>query len=362
MKRIGRWLGLFLAGVLAVVAASALGAVQGTTHKVSGVLDFQGVTCPSKGPCIAVGETPRNAQNESTGVFAAISGGKPGGAHKVPGTNRLSSVACPSANKCIALGEVFGSHVQKAVYVEISHGKAGKVHDLGIGGAASIGCGSSTSCWVLGDDFPANPRGPSDFHPAVVHLVNGKVAKTYKPMGNYDFFAGESGGASPVCSSASSCIAVGTTDFGGAGPGAIFSLRRGKVKISHKVSGTDLLSGLSCTSRTFCTIVGDKLNGEVEEGKVTTLSSGKVGQVRTATVSTFALACHSASSCFSFGSTFTNNKVQSWLVPINHGKPGSPQKISSFVNAATCKGKHCLAVGEVGQFPNQQGTVFSFTG
>jgi hypothetical protein len=362
MKGMGHWFGLVGVGVLLVIAASALGAVQGTTHKVSGVLDFEGVACPSQGPCIAVGETPRSSQNFSTGVFAAISHGKPGTAHKVPGTNRLSGVACPSANQCIAVGELFGSSGEKAVYVKISHGKAGSVHDLGINGAASIGCGSAASCWVLGDDFPANPTGPTSFHPAVVHLEHGKVTKTYKPMGSYDFFAGESGGAPPVCFSATSCIAVGSTDFGGKGPGAIFSLHKGRVKITHKVSGTDLLTGLSCTSSTSCTLVGDKQNGEVEEGEVATLSSGKVGSLRSVNVSTFPLACHSASACFSFGSTFSGGKSQSWVVPIDHGKPGTPEKMSSFATAATCQGKLCLAVGDVGQFPTQQGTVFSFRG
>jgi hypothetical protein len=359
MKGIGRWLGLVVVGLLLAVAASALGAIQGRTHKVSGVLDFQGVTCPSRGPCLAVGETPRSSKGFSTGVFTPISQGKPGAVHKVPGTNRLSGVACPSANQCIAVGELFGSAAEKAVYVKISHGKPGPVHDLGIDGVASIGCASAASCWVLGDDFPARPTGSSDFHPAVVHLVNGKVAKTYKPMGSYDFFGGENGGAPPVCFSATSCLAAGSTDFSGNGPGAIFSLHRGKVKIAHKVPGTDLLSGLSCTSSTSCTLVGDKLNGEVEEGKVATLSSGKV-RVRDTSVSTFGLACHSASACFSFGTTFSAGKAQSWIVPIDRGKPGTPEKMSSFVTAATCRGKLCLAVGEVGQFPNDKGTVFSF--
>jgi hypothetical protein len=347
------------AALCAAIVTSAFGAIGGTTHKVSGVSDFQGVACPPSGACIAVGETPRNKQNFSSGAFAEISGGKPGSAKSVAGTNLLSRVACPKANFCIAVGYTFSGSSQHAVYVTIDHGKAGKVQDLGISGAASIGCGTSSSCWVPGEDFPQHGGTPT---PMLVHLVDGKVAKVYTLSGSYSFAAGESGGPTPFCSSATSCIMAGTSGFTSSATGLIFSMDKGKVKIEHTVSGTSAISALDCTSSSYCTLVGYKNTGSTPQGEVTTLSSGKLGTLESVKFGLFPLACRAASACYSFGGVFTKTSSQEYIVPIDRGKPGNPQKIDTFVSAATCKGKLCLGVGNQGQFPKGIGTVFAFQG
>lgn len=354
-----RYAALATTGVCAVIATSAFGAIGGTTHKVAGVGDFQGVACPPKGSCIAVGETPRNKLNISTGVFTPISGGKPGTARTVAGANILTRVACPSNNLCIAVGSSFSGPSQHAVYVVIDHGKAGKVQDLGINGVASIGCGSASSCWVPGEDFSA---GGANSSLALVHLVNGKVAKVYKLSGSYSFSAGESGGATPFCTSATSCILAGTSGFTSSATGLTFSMNNGKVTDPDPVPGTSAISALDCTSNSFCTLVGYKNSGKSSTGEVATLSHGKIGTVRSVPFGLFPLGCESASACYSFGGTFTKNSSQNYIVPINKGKPGQPQKIDTFVSAATCKGETCLGVGFMGQYPNQQGTVFTFKG
>ncbi len=346
--------------VCAVIATSAFAAISGTTHKVPGVLDFQGVGCPSSGPCIAVGETPRNSQNFSTGILVQVSGGKPGAAKSVPGTDLLNRVTCPSKSSCIAVGYAFSGSTQHAIYVIISHGKAGAVHNLGISGAASIGCGSSSSCWVPGEDFPQH--GGTTATPMLVHLLNGKVAKVYKLTGSYSFSAGDTGGPTPFCTSANACTLAGTTGFTASGSGVIFSMDKGEVKIEHKVPGTTAISGLECTSSKFCTLVGYKNSSKGEEGEVTTLSSGKLGPVKSVKFGLFPLACSSASACFSFGGVFTQASTTEYIVPIDHGTPGKPQKIDTFVSAAACQGKACIGVGNQGQFPKEQGTVFSFNG
>jgi hypothetical protein len=258
------------------------------------------------------------------------------------------------------VGFSFSGSAQHAVYVTIDHGKAGKAQDLGISGAASIGCGSSSSCWVPGEDFPK--PGGNTATPMLVHLVDGKVAKVYKLTGSYSFSAGESGGPTPFCSSASSCILAGTSGFTPTSTGLVFSMDKGHVKIDHQVPGTSAISGLACTSSSFCTLVGYKNTSKSEQGEVTTLSSGKLGTLHSVSFGLFPLACRAASACYSFGGVFTKNSSQEYIVPIDKGNPGKPQKIDSFVAAATCKGKQCLGVGQLGQFPNEQGTVFSFQG
>jgi hypothetical protein len=357
MKGIGRWVGLAALALAGVWATAAVGAVNGTTHKVTGTLTLEGVGCGPAGACLAVGQTPRNSQNESTGAFVVIKNGKPGSAHKVAGTNDMNRVFCPKKNYCIAVGSVFSAH-QHAVFVVINHGVAGKVRDLGMSEADSIGCGSTSSCWVPGAEFPTG--GARFSTPMLVHLAGPKVAKTYTLSGPYAFFAGEGGGATPFCPTASSCVMVGGDQQ--KGEGVIFSMRRGKVKVRHRVPGTTSLSGLFCTSASFCRIVGFKAQGESEQGAVLTMDSHGVGKVHSVSVATFPLACVDKGSCFTFGAEFKNNKVSDFVVPINGGRPGTPQKIGSFVSNATCRGSRCLGVGQVGSFPNETGTVFTFTG
>jgi hypothetical protein len=358
MKRAGRRVAVAAAVLATAITATALAAVKGTTYKVPGTSDLQAVACPKTGPCIAVGESPLNNKNPVTGVYVGVSGGKPGSAHEVAGTQALLHVACPKANYCIAVGysPVSGASGH-AIFVVFNHGKAGAVHDLGIGGAASIGCGSSSSCWVPGLDCSANGATCTN---KVVHLVDGTVEKVYSEQGTYSFYAGEGGGATPACSSATSCILAGTAKPG-TGPGLLFSLNDGKVKITHRVPAVTAISGLDCTSKTYCTILGYKTSGTgrtaTEHSEVLTLSSGKLGTAHAVDgVNLFPLACRAADACFAFG--FKQVKPYApVVVPIDRGKPGSPQKIQPSILGATCTSKSCLGVGSEGQ---QAGAVFSF--
>jgi hypothetical protein len=359
VKEMWRTIGLAV-GLALVTTAAALAALSGTTHKVSGTYTLEGVGCGPTGPCVAVGQSPRNSQNFSTGVFAEVKNGKPETARHVSGTNDLSRVFCPKKNYCIATGYSFGASSQKAVFVVIDHGVAGKAHDLGIGGAASIGCGTASSCWVFGDDYSQNG---AKITPIVVHLVDAKVKKTFKLTGSYSFSAGETGGPTPFCSSATSCITAGTTGFQN-GKGLIFSMNNGKVKILHQVPGTSALSAMWCSSESFCRFAGYTIKGETETGAVVTMQSGGVGKVYSLNLTVFPMACANKRSCFAFGSRYNQKTHQSaeYVIPVKGGVPGTPQKIQPFVSAATCQGTLCLGAGGVGSFPSGEGTVFTFTG
>ena len=358
MKTLGWRAGAVTVLVATAISATALAAVSGTTHKVSGTEYLQAAGCPSTGSCIAVGAGLVNKENQSTGVYVDVSGGKPGTAHGLTGTTDINHVACPKANDCIAVGNALSGTSNYAVYVVFSHGKPGAVEKLGLEDAASIGCGSSDSCWVPGAECSSNGAKCTN---KVVHLVDGKVAKTYSEQGTYSFSAGEGGGATPACSSATSCLLAGTAKPG-IGPGVIFSLSDGKVKILHRVSGTSAISGLDCTSKSYCTVVGYEANSTGTKGKVFTLSGTKLGTPKTVNASLYPLACRSASACYSFGEQVVPHSTtgQPVVVTIDKGRPGSPQKISPDVLGATCTSKLCLGVGEEGEYPSQEGAVFSF--
>jgi hypothetical protein len=193
----------------------------------------------------------------------------------------------------------------------------------------------------------------------LAHIVDGKLAKTYRPKGTYSFSAGEVGGATPYCSSANSCILAGTANYA-TGPGLILSMDGGKVTIAHKISQMSAVSGLDCTSKSYCTLVG--YGGGSTPGKVAALASGKVGKVTSVNANLYPVACVSARSCFTFGNQRSGAHNQSLVIPIDHGKPGAPEKIGANVVTATCQGTRCLGLGSGGSYPNVEGTVFTFTG
>lgn len=344
------WIGRLSACAVLVsalaVAASAFGAgIHGRVAKAPGTLDLRGVACPPSGACVAVGETPRDKQNFSHGVVVALSHGKPGKAIRVPGTFSLDQIACPRKDFCIAVGQGTGAG---GVIVKISHGKPGKARSLSIF-ADGIGCGSTSSCWVTGTNLKATAA-------QVVHIVNGSVAKVFSLKGTSPFLFGatEQGGAAPACLSASSCTLAGHT--GQSGPGLVMSLANGKVKVTHMIPQATALSGIACTSRTFCTVVGFNQM----DGLVLSINHGRLGKVRRPSKVDFLgpLACRAADKCYAFGDKLGTTSV---VVPINRGTPGSVQAIKPRIYDAFCAGKTCFAVGEEGGFPNGEGVVFTFS-
>jgi hypothetical protein len=302
-------------------------------------------------------------------VFLSVSNGKPGAVHSVAGTEGLYHVACPKANFCIAVGRsgVPGSPAApKEVYVDISHGKAGPLHTLGgMTEVSSIGCGSSNSCWVPG----AQCTSATACTPKVAHIVNGMFEKAYTETGSYSFSTGpvdtEDGdrGPTPACFSATSCILAGASNVNdlGKSSGLILSLNNGTVKITHRVNAVSLIRGLDCTAKNYCTLVGDNPSSSASS-EVLTLSGGKLGAPGSLNASVGPLVCRSASACFAFGSEQSEYEI----VPIDHGKPGAPERIPSEnghpdIYAATCTTKLCVGAGTVGQYPARvEGWILSF--
>jgi hypothetical protein len=330
---------LAVAAALSVLAAVAAGA--GDTTKVHGTSALYGYACPSSGKCVAVGESTRQGDNPPAGVVVPFSHGDPGDATKVSKTFQLRSVACPRANFCLAVGPSLDGAGE---IVAIDHGDPGQPVSLPEAPVA-IGCGSEHSCWITASQPEA----------ALIHVKDTEVEHVYKfeKFYQYTFAAGEGSTPTPICRSATRCIGVGHAGEGG--PGLVYSIDDGHVKVTHQVPAAAALSSIGCRSGT-CRIVGWG-TGDTPDGIVFSLHKGEVGKVhKTSDVNYLnAVGCRDRKHCFAFGNDL---KGHTRLLPVEKGKPGNATTIDPQVYFARCTKKSCLGFGGVGQFPNATGAVF----
>jgi hypothetical protein len=359
------------AGLLTLLAvtASACGAaahsraheLTGSGREVAGASYLLGAACPSAGDCIAVGRPSRGARTRG-GIFVDAS---TGAVHTVAGTSGLDHAVCPSASFCIAVGENAGRNPKdfEEVYVDIRHSRAGAPRPLdGMTEASGIGC-SQNSCWVAGGRCAPNA---TTCTPEVAHIVNGKLEKVYAQTGSYTFSTGSADtessqrGPTPSCYSATRCILAGMSDptNPSKSTGLIFSLNDGTVTILHQVPAVNVISGLDCTSKKYCTLVG--YNTSSINGKVLTVSNGQLRAPRSLDASVGPLACRSAAACFAFG---PGKRV---LTPIDDGVPAAPEtlpdeKFLPDLYAMDCTPRRCVGAGNVGQYPApEEGWILTF--
>jgi hypothetical protein len=325
--------------------AVAVAAVNGTVHVVPGTGYLRSFACPSRGSCIAAGAISKGGLLGG-GVVVPVSGGKPGAAEAVRGSVVFGSVACPSPKHCLAVG---GTNTAGAV-VPITGGRPGKLVTVqGTGDVYGVSCGSASSCWATAINSQSTQA-------ELVHIVNGAVAKVDGLKGSNPFmFSGSEGGApSPFCTSATSCLAVGTGGQSN-GPGLVLTLANGKISASHTVSGVEHFYGLGCASASYCIAVGAGAKGAVEVPVV----NGKPGTVHPASGATYlnAVACRSTTKCYAFGQGSTKGVV----VPINDGKPGQAQAVSFIGSGAWCGASGCVAVGYLPRSSGPEGVVYPFS-
>jgi hypothetical protein len=326
----------------------AVAAVHGTVHKVPGTGFLKSFACPSRGSCIAAGATS-NAQYQTTGgVVVPVSGGKPGAAKAVSGSLEFGAVACPSAKHCLAVGATTSG---AGALLPITGGRPGKLVTVpGTIGLYGVSCGTASSCW-------ATTAGGTEAE--VVHIVNGAVSKVYGLKGSYPYmFRGsEAGSPSPLCTSASSCLAVGTKDLTN-GPGLVLRLTNGKISSSRTVPGVDDFVGLGCAGASVCVAAGYTGN----HGVVVPIVDGKPGTVHRPSAVTYlgAVACASKTKCFAFGYGGVANRKY-MVVPITDGKPGRAQTISFYGLGAWCGTLGCVAVGDLPGSSGPEGVFYPFS-
>jgi hypothetical protein len=270
-----KWRGLASAAAVATVAGVLVGlapqadaatqswAVQATPNPVGTNTYLTGVSCTSATACTAVGTyyyldagVPVTLAERWNGTAWAVQATRnPGGTND----SELSGVSCTSATACTAVGFYYnlatGGQVALAERwngtawaVQATPNPVGTMTYL-----TGVSCTSATACTAVGTYYLA-----TGVHTPLAERWNGTawaVQATRNPGGTMTYLTGVS------CTSATACTAVG--EYTNASNVAVTLAERWNgtawaVQATPNPVGTNgsELSGVSCTSATACTAVG----------------------------------------------------------------------------------------------------------
>lgn len=239
-------------------------------------------------------------------------------------------VVCPSPSVCLVMGsEPTFSDTTLTVITDGIPAPTQFIPDFGL---TRLTCVSPTSCFVIGTN---------DLDGALLPITNGVAGPLQTVPGTralYDI----------VCSSATSCIAVGT-EFGDdfpPGTAVVVPITGGIAGPPQPVPGAAVLRHMSCPSATSCFAIGR--TNDVQ-GVLVPITNGVAGpaQVIAGTDYLNAIACPSPSTCVVAGG-ITFQSVGGFVVAITDGTAGPVQPISpnlSLYSLACTDASHCVAVG-----------------
>jgi hypothetical protein len=251
-------LALALSGPAAAVPSSPSFVLQTLTSTSSGAFaGLNGISCRSVTACVAVGTTKSSAQ---TVGFAAVLNGDTWTLSNIIQSGvtnpTLNGVWCASDTSCIAVGSHTQSLLGVEPLIETLSGTtwtpvtSGLDPALGLHGVlSSISCVSSTSCVAVGSyDLAGNNH-------VLVDTLSGTkwtASEAALPAGANSAAAG-----GIQCFSATSCLAVGTSNLG-----SMVETLAGTAWSAVTLHGGDTLTSLSCPSSTSCTAVGNSGGGQ----------------------------------------------------------------------------------------------------
>jgi hypothetical protein len=280
---------------------------------------------------------------------------------------QLEGVSCTSISDCTAVGTVSGQG-WTAPLGETMTGSEWNAQTLPVPSEASgalldaVSCLSASVCAAVGND-DITVANSADAEATLAEVWNGSVW-SIEDTPNPDSTVNTLGGV--ACVSRSSCVAVGQT-INGAGTYLSLAISRSDASWSLQHTPNRLgfnetfLEGVSCTSSAFCMAVGYSLLPDNDGFVVTDTYSVAFTELWNGTTWTYesvpdpngstrsrlnAISCVSSTSCTAVGLTGTSETPQS-LIEIWDGTRWSIQTNSGSVdlNAVSCLGTHCMAVG-----------------
>ncbi|HUC04820.1 MAG TPA: hypothetical protein VL961_05435 [Acidimicrobiales bacterium] len=279
-----------------------------------------GISCPSQGACVAVGEDEGSAAGAFAPLVETLSNGAWTGTALTTGlaTPLLSGIWCASLTSCVAVGWYGGSGTTATAspLIETLSGGTWTATTSGLiptdatnVALSSISCLSASSCVAAGTSFDSG----GDGH-AVFETLSGA---TWTPAE-----APDPSGATSVdiqsiqCSALTSCLAVGSwnTTPASSQPSVLDTLSGTTWTESALGDAGDSYDSLSCPSAGSCVAVGS--NGTVD--LVETLSGASWTRT-TIGVPSFAnslnglaaVSCTSSTSCVAVGTYVPTQSVVS---------------------------------------------------
>lgn len=367
-----------VAAVLAVAGTLAGSSVASSpaVTPVRPVFHFYGVSCPSQGACLAVGDSLR-AGGGTVGELVSVVGGSPTQRVRVLSVRNFSGVACPGASRCIVVGQRQG--LTTAVVASVVNGRPVRVLSLLKTFLFGIACGTPTSCWATGENA-------SFRHALAVHIVSGVARDVHRLSGIYPGafhddssipfvgpLAAAPAGPPPACWSGSSCLVVGgigRREANGVGKsdraGLIVSLNGGTIRAVARVA-TGHLAAVACTSPSSCFAAGQTQGGfsppaRTGTAKLVAINDGRPTGTSLLQYGDQGVAQPSGLSCVDTTHCYLSGPAQIEAIAMGQPGPFTPTNLAVDFSAISCTQAGCLAVGGQSPRPNvETGVVYQFT-
>jgi hypothetical protein len=323
-------------------------------EQISGLL---GVSCASADACTAVGQGGVNALTETwNGTSWSIQPTpEPSGAEG----GDLSGVACTSANACTAVGDYVDSSDTPVTLAETWNGTSWSIQSTPNASGSQdsvlygVSCTSGSACTAVGEYDNS-----SGTEVTLAEAWNGSswsIETTPDPAGaQQSYLTGVS------CTSASACTAVGqfydSSDVG-------FALAEAWNGTSWSIETTPDPSGaqessftaVACNSDGTCTAVGDYIDSSSDEDTLAEAWNGSSWSVQTTPnpsggeVSALSgVSCTSSSACTAVGASGADSLAEnwngtSWSIQPTPNPSGAQ---ASILNGVDCTSSGCTAAGE----------------
>ena len=217
---------------------------------------FNGVACASPSQCVGVGNVTSSVNSGAAASLDPVSGDLSTGqsVQLIESSGFLNGVSCPSRSVCLAVGE--NPNETRGIAVPLNPGTAmvrsgQELHTISGFFMSGVACASRKRCLAVGHDSSGSGVTVA-LSPATGAILRGQTVQTIPGTGG----VGLEGVACPL---ANLCVAVGENSGRSAGIAvplnpATGAIRRGQSiqNVTHK----GILFDVACPSTTVCLAVG----------------------------------------------------------------------------------------------------------
>ena len=279
--------------------------------------DLTSVSCASSTICIAVGSYTKTGGRSRT--LAERWNGIGWSSQRIPDVGLLTGLSCASATACVAVGAALVGHVVSW------NGARWSLHAIPKPAGASqlhlndVSCSAPTACIAVGSSVMASGR----IELPSAERWNGTSWSIQPTPKRVDLTYPDSRLMEVSCAVPTDCIAVGyrygVTGDHGVIRGPLLAERWNGVKWSLEAIpnpagvATANLTGLSCSAKTGCSLVGSFNNGSgyfVERWNGMRWSTQATVAVTAAKLSLSGVSCTAQTSCTAVGSYPTGDGAQ----------------------------------------------------
>jgi hypothetical protein len=364
------------------VYGSALWWVQPTpnpseaTHSV-----LSGVSCTSSSACTAVGGSYKEGvffERTNEVALAEVWNGSSWSIQSVPKPTGakgivLSGVSCTSSSACTAVGNYDNSSGTQVTLAERWNGTSWSVQttpnpaEVTYSVLNGVACTSSTACVAVGGSFKEGGFGGESMSSALAEVWNGSswsIQSVPKPTGAKGILL-----SGVSCTSSSACTAVGNYNNASGTQVTLAERWNGtswSVQTTPNPTGgtASVLSGVSCTSSSACTAVGNAYTGGFPSSTDSSLaevwngSSWSVQSTPNPTGATWSVlggvSCISSLACTAVGNYVNSSGSEVTLAEIWSGSswsvqstPNPSESTATAMSGVSCTSAVlCTAVGD----------------